>query len=86
LTTIVSQPLEGSERYDKEQVEFVNLSFVILNCRLESLEFITTNVFLTPHQIGIGHEVTLISNTLHTSKVFTTPITTFEDTPINRRL
>jgi hypothetical protein len=72
--------MEGSERYDKEQVELVNLSFTILNSRLGSLEFITTIVLLTPHQIGIGQEVTLISNTLHASKVFTTPITTFEDT------
>jgi hypothetical protein len=73
--------MEGSEGYDKEQVELVNPSFTILNSRLESLEFITTNVLLTPHQIGIGQEVTSISNTLHASEVFTTPITTFEDTP-----
>jgi hypothetical protein len=45
--------MEGNERYDKEKVELVNPSFTILNSRLESLEFITTSVLLTPHQIGI---------------------------------
>jgi hypothetical protein len=44
------------------------------------LEFISISVPLTPHQIGIGQEVTLISNTPHASKVFITPIMTFEDT------
>jgi hypothetical protein len=81
MTIVVSQTMESSERFDKEHVEHVNPSFTILNSRLESLEFISINVPLTPHHIGIGQEVTLISSTSHASKVFTTPITTFEDTP-----
>jgi len=44
------------------------------------LEFISISVLLTSHQIGIDQEVTLISSTSHASKVFTTPIITFEDT------
>jgi hypothetical protein len=45
------------------------------------LEFLYVNLPLTPHHIGIGQEIILISSTPHASKVFTTPITTFEDTP-----
>jgi hypothetical protein len=81
VTIIVSQPVEGSERFDKKHDEHVNFSFTIIDSRLESLEFTYTNVPLTPHQIDIGQNVTLISNTLHASKVFITPVTTFEDTP-----
>ncbi len=81
MTIVVNKLVEDSERYDKEQVEHVNPSFTILDNRLESLEFLYVNLPLTPHQIGIGQEVTLISSTPHASKVFATPITTFEDTP-----
>jgi hypothetical protein len=49
MTTIVRQLVEGSERFDKEQVELVNPSFTILDNRLEYLEFISTSVPLTPH-------------------------------------
>jgi hypothetical protein len=80
LTIVVNQLVEGSERSNKEQVETINLSFTILYSRLKSLEFISTSVPLTPHHIGIGQEVTLISSTPHASKVFITPIVTFEDT------
>ncbi len=80
MTTIVSQLVQNSERFDKEQVKLNNLSFTIINSILEYLEFIFTSVLLTPHQIGIGQEVILISSTFHASKVFTTPITTFENT------
>jgi hypothetical protein len=80
MTTIVDQPMEGSERSDKKQNEPMNILFTILNSRLKFLEFISTNVPLTPHQISIGQEVILISDTLHALKVFSTPITTFEDT------
>ncbi len=52
MTNIVSQLMEGSERFDKEHVELVNLSFTILDNRLAYLEFISTSVPLTPHQIG----------------------------------
>jgi hypothetical protein len=54
MTTVISQHVEGSERFDTEQVEPVNPSSTILDSRLESLEFISINVLLTPHQIGIG--------------------------------
>jgi hypothetical protein len=80
VTTIVNQTVEGNERFDKKQNEPINLSFSILDSRLEFLEFISINILLTPHQIGIGQEVTLIFNTLHALEVFTTPIVTFEDT------
>jgi hypothetical protein len=80
VTTIVSQPMEGIKRFDKKHDEHVNPPFTIIDNRLESLEFISTNVPLTPHLIGIGQKVTLISNTMHPLEVFTTPITTFEDT------
>jgi hypothetical protein len=40
--------MEGSERSIKEQVEHVNLSFTMLDSRLESLEFISTIVPFTP--------------------------------------
>ncbi len=54
VTTIVSQLVEGSERFDKKQDELVNPSYIILNNRLESLEFLSNNVPLAPHQIGIS--------------------------------
>jgi hypothetical protein len=50
------------------------------------LEFLFTNLLLTPHQIGIGQEIILSSSTPHASKVFTTPITTFEETPNQQRI
>jgi hypothetical protein len=80
MTTVVSKPMEDSERFDKEQVEHVNPSFTILDSILEFLEFLFASVPLTPHQIGIGQEGILISSIPHASKVFTTPIATFEDT------
>ncbi len=55
--------MEDSKRFDKEWVEHVNPSFTILDNRSKSLEFLSTSVLLTPHQIGIGQEVTLISST-----------------------
>jgi len=72
--------MEGIERFNKKHDEHVNPQFTILDNRLEYLEFISINVLLTPHSICIGQEVILISNTMHVSKVFTTPIKTFEDT------
>ncbi len=44
VTIVFSQPMEGNERFDKEQIEHANPSFTILDNRLESLEFISTNV------------------------------------------
>jgi hypothetical protein len=54
MTTIVNQPMEGSERFNEKHDEPINPSFTILDSRLKSLEFISTSVPLTPHQIGIG--------------------------------
>jgi hypothetical protein len=48
MTIVISKHVEDSERFDKEQVEHVNLSFTILNCRLKFLEFLSSNVSLTP--------------------------------------
>jgi hypothetical protein len=73
ITIVVSQHVEGSERFNNKHDEHVNPTYTILDNRLESLEFLSTSILLTPHQIGIGQEVTLISNTPHVSKVFTTP-------------
>jgi hypothetical protein len=81
ITIVVSKPMEDNEKSNKEYVELVNTSFTILDNGLESLEFLFVSLLLTPHQIGIGQEVTLISSTLHALNVFTTPITTFENTP-----
>ncbi len=79
MTIVVSQHAGGSERFDKAHVEHVNISFTILDNILDYLKFIFPSVPLTPHQIGIGQEVTLISNTSHALKVFSRPIMTFED-------
>jgi hypothetical protein len=49
VTMVVSQPIEGSERFNKKHVELVNPSFTILDNRLESLEFLSFSVPLTPH-------------------------------------
>jgi hypothetical protein len=46
--------VEGSERFDKKQDEFVSPTYTILDNKLESLEFLSTNVPLIPRQIGIG--------------------------------
>jgi hypothetical protein len=80
MTIVVNQPMEGIERFDKKQDELVNPSFTILDNRFKILEFISISVLLITHQIGIGQNVILISNIPHASMVFTTPITTFEDT------
>jgi hypothetical protein len=54
VTTIVSQPVGGIKRFDKKHDEHVNPPFIIIDNRLEYLEFISTSVPLTPHLIGIG--------------------------------
>jgi hypothetical protein len=54
IVTIVSKPMKGSERSNKEQVELVNPSFTILNSRIEFLELLSASLHLTQHQIGIG--------------------------------
>jgi hypothetical protein len=73
--------VRDSEKSTKERVKLVNPnSFIVLNSRVKYLEFLYISLLLTPHQIGIGQKITLISNTLHASEVFMTPITTFEET------
>jgi hypothetical protein len=54
VINVVSQPMEGSEKSNKKHDELVNPSFTTLDNILESLEFISNIVPLTPHQIGIG--------------------------------
>ncbi len=39
--------VEGSDRFDKKHEEPINPSYTIIDNRLESLEFISTNVPLT---------------------------------------
>ncbi len=73
--------MKDSENFAKEHAKLVNPnSFIVLNNRVKYLEFLYTSLPLTPHQIGIGQKITLISNTPHASKIFMTPITTFEET------
>ncbi len=50
------------------------------------MEFLYASLPLTPHRIGIGQEITLISSTPHASEVFTTSIMTFEDTPNGQKI
>jgi len=50
------------------------------------LEFLFASLPQTPHKIGIGQEITIISSTLHASKVLMTPIATFEDTPDRQKI
>jgi hypothetical protein len=66
--------VEGSDKFVKEQIKHV------LDNGTRPLEFLFATLPLTPHHIGIGQEITLIINTMYVSKVFTTPITTFEET------
>jgi hypothetical protein len=73
--------VRGNERFAKEQVELVNPSFIVLDNKIKYLEFLSIKLLLTPHQIGIGMDITLISITLHALEVFMIPITTFEKTP-----
>ncbi len=49
------------------------------------MELLSSSLPSTPHQIGICQNIILISNTSHASKVFMTPITTFEETPDQQR-
>jgi hypothetical protein len=58
----------------------VNAPSFVVNNNLETLKFLSTTITLTPPQIGVGLQITLISNTLHAQEVFTMPITTFEET------
>ncbi len=72
--------MESNDKSIKEHVEFVDPSFIVFDSKIGPLEFLLATLPLTPHQIGIGQEITLITNTPHGLKVFMTPITTFEKT------
>ncbi len=72
--------VDSSDKFVKEHVEHVDPSFTIFDIGIEPSEFLLVTLPLTPHQIGIGQEITLTTNTSHASKVFTTQITTFEET------
>ncbi len=74
VTTTTTEFVEGSDKFVKEQIKHV------LDNGTRPLEFLFATLPLTPHHIGIGQEITLIINTMYVSKVFTTPITTFEET------
>jgi len=56
------------------------LHLLYLIAKLDLLEFLLATLPLTPHQIGIGQDITLITNTPHALEVFMTPIVTFEET------
>ncbi len=57
--------MRGSEKSVEEQAEPIDPSFTILDSKLKPFEFLSTNLPLTPHQIGIGQEITLMSSTPH---------------------
>ncbi len=81
VATIIDEHVRSNERPAKEQVKHVDPSFIVLKNKVEYLEFLYTSLPLTPHQIGTGQKINLISRTPHASEVFTTPIATFEETP-----
>ncbi len=81
VTTIVVELVEGSVKSIMDQVELVDPPFTVLDSGVGPLEFLSTTLPLTPHLIGIGQKIILITNTLHALEVLTTtPIATFEET------
>jgi len=81
VTTIVVELVEGSVKSIMDQVELVDPPFTVLDSGVGPLEFLSTTLPLTPHQIGIGQKIILITNILHALEVLTTtPIATFEET------
>ncbi len=59
----------------------VTPSLVISN-RIKPLELLYITIPLTPPQISVGSEITLISSTLHTLKIFVTLTTSFINTHV----
>lgn len=57
---------------------FVTPSLVVNN-GLKTLEFLSIAIHLTPPQISVSPKITLISSAPHASKMFSTPITTFDE-------
>jgi hypothetical protein len=72
--------VKGSDKFVKHQVQLVDPPFIILNSGVRLLKLLYVTLFMTPHHLGIGQEITLISNTFHALEVFTKPIMTFEET------
>ncbi len=46
--------MRGNEIFTKEHVKLINPSFIVLDSRVKPLEFLSINLIVTPHQIGIG--------------------------------
>jgi hypothetical protein len=63
-------------------LEHVVTPTLVVSTKVGTLEFLTTTIPLTPPQIGVGLEITLLSNTTHALEIFATPITTFEERPV----
>jgi hypothetical protein len=72
--------MESNDKSVKKHVEPIDPSFFVYDSKIRPLEFLLATLLLTPHQIGIGQDITLIINTLHALEVFMTPIITFEKT------
>ncbi len=49
VTTVIHVPMKGSEKSIKEKAELVDLSFILLDSRVEPLEFLFANLPLTSH-------------------------------------
>lgn len=47
--TIINELVRGSEKIVKEHVEPIDPSFIILDNKLEPLDFLSTSLSLTPH-------------------------------------
>jgi hypothetical protein len=45
--------MEGSDKFIKYQVEYIDLPFTILSSGVGPLEILYVILFLTPHQISI---------------------------------
>ncbi len=50
----ITELVDNNDKFVKEQVELVDPWFIILNSGVGPLEFLSTSLSLTPHQIGIG--------------------------------
>ncbi len=57
-------------KFVKDENEHVDPPFIILNGEIGPLEFLYVILPLTPHQIGIGQEIILISSTSHIVMTF----------------
>ncbi len=46
---VINEPMKGSEKFAKEQAELVDFLFIVLDNKVEPLEFLSTSLPLTPH-------------------------------------